>query len=229
VTDDRHRAGEGAELASPGPAGRRARGGGDMARSLRILIAEDEPLNALALESQLEALGHTVIARAHSGTAAVELARRHPPDLAILDVRMPGMSGIAAAGAIFQIRPIPIILLTGYRDPESVDQALRAPVFHYLLKPVSLEELAPAIGVACSRFEEWQRFQAEAAALEQKLEERTLIEQAKRVIMEERGLSEPEAYRLLQRESQNRNEPMAEIARAVLVAHALLRGEPPEL
>lgn len=194
-----------------------------MAASLRILVAEDESLNALALRSQLEALGHEVVGPARTGHEAVELARAHGVDLAILDIRMPGITGCEAAERIVRDRPTPIILLTGASDPEFVAQAMLTPIFHYLIKPVSLEDLAPAIAVARSRFEEWTAFKGEAERLGRKLEDRKLVERAKAVVMEMRGTGEAEAYRLLQRESQNRAQPMVEIARDILMAESILR------
>ncbi len=196
-----------------------------MATSLRILVAEDEPLSAMALQAQLEALGHVVIGPAHNGREAVELARATPADLAILDVRMPGLSGLEAAHEIAHFAELPVILLSGYSDPELIEEATRAPVFHYLVKPVSMADLGPAIAVAMTRFKEWQAFRGEAEELEHKLEDRKLIEKAKGVIMEARGLPEAEAYRVLQRESQNRNQPMVEIARSVLMSASLLRDQ----
>ncbi len=196
-----------------------------MATSLRILVAEDEPLSAMALQAQLEALGHVVIGPAHNGREAVELARAHPADLAILDVRMPALSGLEAAQEIARFAELPIILLSGYSDPEMIEEATRAPVFHYLVKPVSMADLGPTIAVAMTRFNEWKEFRGEAAELEHKLEDRRLIEQAKGMLMEARGLPEAEAYRVLQRESQNRNQPMVEIARSIVLSASLLRDQ----
>ncbi|MBX6366184.1 MAG: response regulator [Gemmatimonadetes bacterium] len=194
-----------------------------MAAPLKILVAEDEPLSAMALQAQLEAMGHTVIGPARDGRQAVDLATANPLDLALLDVRMPRLSGLEAADEIFRIRHVPIIMLSGYSDPELVDRASKAPVFHYLVKPVSMQDLGPAITVALNRFQEWQAFQDEAHALEQKLEDRKLVEKAKGVLMAARGLSEADAYRVLQKESQNRNQPMVEIARSVIMTDSLLR------
>ena len=194
-----------------------------MATSLTILVAEDESLNALALQSQLEALGHRVAGPARNGREAVDIARVVPIDLAILDVRMPELGGLEAAERIVREKPIPIILLTGYDDPESMERAAHAPIFHYLVKPVSLEDLAPAIRVARSRFQEWRQFRNEAELLSRKLEDRKVVEEAKAVLMEARGLTEDGAYRLIQRESQNLNQPMAEVARTVIMTQAILR------
>ncbi len=197
-----------------------------MATSLRILVAEDEPLSAMALQAQLEALGHVVIGPAHNGRDAVELARANPIDLAILDVRMPLLSGLEAAQELATLQDVPVILLSGYSDPDMIEEATRAPVFHYLVKPVSMADLGPAIAVAMHRFQEWKDFRGEAAELEQKIADRKLVEQAKGLLMEARGLSEGDAYKLLQKESQNRNQPMVEIARSILMADSLLREEP---
>jgi response regulator NasT len=197
-----------------------------MATSLRILVAEDELLSAMALQAQLEALGHVVIGPAYNGRAAVELARANPVDLAILDVRMPALSGLQAAQEIAAIQVVPVILLSGYSDPEMIEEATKAPVFHYLVKPVSMADLGPAIAVAMTRFNEWREVRGEVHELEQKLEDRKLIERAKGLLMDARGLAEADAYRLLQKESQNRNQPMVEIARSILMTDSLLREEP---
>lgn len=177
----------------------------------------------MAIQAQLEAMGHTVIGPARDGRMAVDLAREHPIDLALLDIRMPRLSGLEAADEIFAMQAVPIIMLSGYSDPELIEQATHAPVFNYLVKPVSMQDLGPAITVALNRFQEWRHFQGEARELEQKLEDRKLVEKAKGILMEARGLSEADAYKLLQKESQNRNQPMAEIARSVLMADSLLR------
>ncbi|HEX7118446.1 MAG TPA: response regulator [Longimicrobiales bacterium] len=194
-----------------------------MATPLRILIAEDEALNALALRSQLEALGHCIVGPARNGREAVDLVTRQAVDLAILDIRMPELTGLEAAEQIVRTRPIPIILLTGFGEPELASLAASAPVFHYLVKPISLEDLVPAIGVACSRFKEWQAFRADAERLRRKIEDRQLLDRAKAVLMEVQGLSEHDAYRLLQQESQRRSLPMVEIARNLLMADSVLR------
>jgi two-component system, response regulator PdtaR len=126
------------------------------ARSLKILLAEDEPLNAMALQAQLEAMGHSVVALASNGRTAVELARAMPVDLAILDVRMPVLSGLDAAREIFEYAQIPTVLLTGYAEPELMDRAAQIPVFNYLVKPISMEDLSSAITLAWERYQLWK-------------------------------------------------------------------------
>ena len=196
-----------------------------MAESLRFLIADDEALHNLALTSQLEALGHEIVATAGNGQEAVDLARDKRPDMAILDIRMPVMTGPDAAQKIHQERPIPIIILSAYSDTRTVEQATRSPVFHYLVKPVDPDDLAPAISVAKARFDEWMRARQEKATLEGKLEERKVLERAKGILMETRKMSEQEAYRFLQKTSQDKNTPMIDLARKILLAAPLLQRD----
>ncbi len=194
-----------------------------MADSLRVLIADDEALHNLALTSQLEALGHEIVATASNGREAVDLAAEVQPDLAILDIRMPELTGPEAAAAMHESRPLPIIILSAYSDERTVADATRSPVFHYLVKPVDPDDLAPAIAVAMARFRDWEQARAERQKLETKLEERKVIERAKGLLMETRGFSEREAYRFLQKTSQDRNTPMVELARKILLAAPLLQ------
>ncbi|HWV56156.1 MAG TPA: response regulator [Longimicrobiales bacterium] len=196
-----------------------------MGDSLRVLIADDEALHNLALTSQLEMLGHTVVATASNGREAVELARTSKPDVALLDIRMPAMTGPEAAQQIASERPIPIIILSAYSDAGTVDEATRAPIFHYLVKPVDPDDLAPAIAVARARFTEWVEARRERDQLELKLEERKLVERAKGLLMETRGLTEREAYRFLQKTSQDKNTPMVDLARKILLAAPLLQKD----
>lgn len=194
-----------------------------MADPLRVLIADDEALHNLALTSQIETLGHQVVAAASNGEEAVEMARKHKPDLAFLDIRMPGMTGPEAAQAIARERPIPMIILSAYSDERTVQDAIRAPIFHYLVKPVDPDDLAPAIAVARARFTDWAQTRSQRDELKLKLEERKLIERAKGLIMQTRGLTEPEAYRFLQKASQDKNTPMVDLARKILLAAPLLQ------
>jgi AmiR/NasT family two-component response regulator len=196
-----------------------------MADSLRVLIADDEALHNLALTSQLESLGHQVVATATNGREAVELARESKPDLAFLDIRMPIMTGPEAAHEIHAERPVPIIILSAYSDARTVEEATRAPIFHYLVKPVDPDDLAPAIAVARARFDEWLDARRQRDLLEMRLEERKIIERAKGILMDSRGFSEREAYRFLQKTSQDKNTPMVELAKKILLAAPLLQKE----
>lgn len=196
-----------------------------MSETLRVLIADDEALHNLALTSQLETLGHQVVATATNGREAVDLADETDPDLAFLDIRMPTMTGPEAALEIAQKHPIPMIILSAYSDAKTVEQAIRAPIFHYLVKPVDPDDLAPAIAVARARFSEWLEARRDRDALEARLQERKIIERAKGLLMETRGISEREAYRFLQKTSQDKNTPMVDLARKILLAAPLLNRE----
>jgi response regulator NasT len=196
-----------------------------MADSLRVLIADDEALHNLALTSQLDTLGHQVVATAANGKEAVDLARECRPDIVFLDIRMPVMTGPEAAQRIAADRPVPIIILSAYSDNRTVDEATRSPIFHYLVKPVDPDDLAPAIAVARARFDDWVDAKRQRDQLEVKLEERKLIERAKGLLMDTRNLSEREAYRFLQKTSQDKNTPMVELARKILLAAPLLQKD----
>lgn len=196
-----------------------------MAETLRVLIADDEALHNLALSSQLDTLGHQVVATATNGKEAVELAREFKPDLVFLDIRMPVMTGPEAAHQITADRAIPIVILSAYSDARTVEEATRSPVFHYLVKPVDPDDLAPAIAVARARFYDWTDAKRQREQLEVKLEERKLIERAKGLLMDTRNLSEREAYRFLQKTSQDKNTPMVELARKILLAAPLLQKD----
>lgn len=196
-----------------------------MSEPLRVLIADDEALHNLALTSQLETLGHQVVATATNGREAVSLADETDPDIAFLDIRMPTMTGPEAALEIARKHPIPMIILSAYSDARTVEQAIRAPIFHYLVKPVDPDDLAPAIAVARARFSEWLEARRDRDALESRLQERKIIERAKGLLMETRGISEREAYRFLQKTSQDKNTPMVDLARKILLAAPLLNRE----
>jgi response regulator NasT len=190
--------------------------------ALRILIADDESLRVMSLKGQLESLGHKVVAEASNGKEAVHLANELRPDLAILDIKMPEMDGIEAAQKIVAARPIPIILLTAYSERELAERAASANVAAYLMKPVSEQDLLPAIALAVSRFKEFQSLHQEVDDLRDALETRKLIERAKGIMMRRLGLSEEEAFRRLQRRSQNENKRLSEIAQAIITADGML-------
>ncbi len=189
---------------------------------LRILIADDESIRLLSLRAQLTALGHQVVAEATTGAEAVALAQQTQPDLAILDIKMPVMDGIEAAEQITQARPIPIILLTAYSESQLVERATRANISAYLMKPVAEEDLLPAIALALARFGEFQALQREVASLREALEARKVIERAKGILMRRLNLTEEEAFRRLQRQSQDTNRKLAEVAQAIVLADQML-------
>ena len=189
---------------------------------LRVLIADDESLRLMSLREQLEKLGHRVVAEASDGRSAVDLARELRPELAILDIRMPEVDGIEAAAQIMRERPIPIILLTAFSEKDLAERAASAHVAAYLMKPVSESDLLPAIALAMSRFSEFQQLHKEVDDLREALETRKVVERAKGILMRRLDLSEEEAFRRLQRRSQNENKKLSEIAQAIITADGML-------
>ena len=190
--------------------------------TLRILIADDESIRLLSLRRQLAALGHVVVAEASTGDEAVALAASALPDLAILDIKMPVADGIEAAEKITQARPIPIILLTAYDEAQLVERAAEANISAYLMKPVAEEDLLPAITLALTRFRQFQALRQEVANLREALEARKTIERAKGILMRRLNLSEDEAFRRLQKHSQDSNRKLAQVAEAIVVADQFL-------
>ena len=190
--------------------------------SLRVLIADDESIRLLSLRAQLVALGHKVVAEASTGEEAVVLAASAQPDLAILDIKMPLVDGIEAAERITRGRPIPIILLTAYSEAQLVERAAQANISAYLVKPVSEEDLLPAITLALTRFKQFQALHQEVADLREALEARKVIEKAKGILMRRLNLTEDEAFRRLQRQSQEGNRKLAQVAEAIVLADQML-------
>ena len=189
---------------------------------LRILIADDESIRLLSLRAQLAALGHRVVAEASTGEEAVALAASTQPDLAILDIKMPRIDGIEAAERITQARPIPIILLTAYSEAQLVERAAQANISAYLMKPVSEEDLLPALTLALTRFKQFQALRREVVDLREALEARKVIEKAKGILMRRLDLTEEEAFRRLQRQSQEGNRKLAQVAEAIVLADQML-------
>lgn len=184
--------------------------------SLRILVAEDETIIRLDLEKTLVDAGFEVCGAAKDGDEAVELARSERPDLAILDVKMPGLDGIEAARRILAERPIPIVMLTAYGQAEIVSRAVEAGVFGYLVKPFRESDLVPAIEAARARHAELEALREEAKSLAEALETRKLVERAKGLLMEREKLSEQDAFARLRRASQVSGRPMRVVAEALI-------------
>ena len=184
--------------------------------AVRILIAEDETIIRLDLKDLLERAGFDVVAEARDGEEAVELAREHRPDLALMDVKMPRLDGIEAARRILDERPIPIVMLTAYGQEELVTRAAEAGVFGYLVKPFREQDVLPAIHTARARHEELQALREEAESLGEALAARKVIERAKGLLMAKEGLNEKDAFERLRRASQASPRPLKVIAEAVV-------------
>jgi len=183
---------------------------------VRILIAEDETIIRLDLRDLLERAGHDVVAEARDGVEAVDLAREHDPELAVMDVKMPRLDGIEAAKRILAERPIPIVMLTAYGQDELVGRAVEAGVFGYLVKPFREQDLVPAIATARARYEELSAVREEAESLADALAARKSIERAKGLLMAKEQLTEQAAFERLRRASQVSGKPLKVIAEAVI-------------
>lgn len=182
----------------------------------RVLIADDDEAVRSLLRAQIERLGHEVVGEASDGRKAVELAETLRPDMAILDIRMPGHDGIDAANEILDKAPCPVIFLTGYAEEDLVSRAGEAGAFYYLMKPFRAEDLAPAMTLSAARFRQMQEKERLLDQARHDLEERKLVERAKGILMDQHGLTEQEAFRKIHFAARNSNRPMAAVAVEVL-------------
>jgi AmiR/NasT family two-component response regulator len=182
----------------------------------RILIAEDEALIRLDLREMLIEEGFDVVGEAADGEQAVELAVALKPDLVICDVKMPKMDGITAAAQITEQRIAPVVMLTAFSQRDLVERAREAGAMAYLVKPFQKRDLLPAIEIATSRFAEIVALEAEVSGLKERLEARKLIERAKGALMSRHAMSEPEAFRWIQRAAMDNRTSMRAVAELVL-------------
>ncbi|WP_326795306.1 response regulator [Streptomyces sp. NBC_01808] len=193
-------------------------GGGEHVPPLttRVVIAEDEALIRLDLKEMLEEEGYTVVGEAGDGETAVQLAREQQPDLVILDVKMPVLDGISAAERIAADSIAPVLMLTAFSQRELVERARDAGAMAYLVKPFSKGDVVPAIEMAVSRYTELKTLEKEVVDLTQRLETRKLVDRAKSILQTEYGLSEPAAFRWIQKTSMDRRLSMQQVAEAVI-------------
>ncbi len=188
---------------------------------MRVLIADDDPIILLDLKQMLENLDYEVVAEAHDGKQAIELARETRPDICVLDVKMPVTDGIEAATTLTEEEIAPAVLLTAYSDRELIDRAKEAGVFGYLVKPFKPSDLPPAMEVARARFEQNVQLSQEVATLQERLEARKAVEKAKGILMQDLGVNEAEAYRRIQLQSMNARKSMREVAEAIILAKSV--------
>jgi len=189
----------------------------------RVVIAEDEAIIRLDLKEILEAEGYDVVGETGRGDEAVELVASLQPDLAILDVKMPGIDGIEAARRINAEQSVAVLILTAFSQRNLIEDARDAGVIAYLVKPFQRGELLPAIEVALARFEEYKaieqehiRLSQEVASLEDKLETRRIVDRGKGVLMDRDGMSEKDAFSFIQRISMDTRTPMRDVAQRVV-------------
>ncbi len=183
---------------------------------LRVLIAEDEALIRLDLKEMLEEEGYAVVGEAADGQAAVDLAAKLRPDLVILDVKMPVLDGISAAEQVAAEHIAPVVILTAFSQRELVERARDAGAMAYLVKPFTKADLVPAIEIAVSRFSEVAALEGEVGTLKDRLEVRKLLDRAKGKLQAEQGLSEPDAFRWIQKTSMDQRLAMRAVAERVI-------------
>ncbi len=186
-----------------------------MTEKVRILVAEDESLIRLDIVETLTEAGYEVVADAGDGEEALRLANEHEPDLAILDVKMPKMDGISVAEKLQEFS-IPAVMLTSFSDTDLVKRASEAGAMAYVVKPFSSNDLLPAIQIALSRGQELLDLEAEIADLTERLETRKLLDRAKGLLQIKMKLTEPEAYRWMQKASMDRRLTIAQVAETVI-------------
>ncbi|PIE21135.1 MAG: response regulator [Arachnia propionica] len=188
----------------------------DSKKASRVLVAEDEALIRLDLVELLTEADYEVVGEAVDGQEAVELARELKPDLVIVDVKMPRMDGISAAEIIAEERIAPIVMLTAFSERELVERARDAGAMAYVVKPFDASDVIPAIEIAVGRFAEIVAIEEELANLEERFESRKIIDQAKGILQEGLGLSEPEAFRWIQKTAMDLRKSMREVAEGVI-------------
>ena len=185
---------------------------------LRIVIADNESIIRMDLKELLEEAGHTVVGEASDGVKAIELTRRHRPDLVVMDIKMPEMDGITAAKIISNEKIAPVLLLTAFSQKEIVEKAKDSGVLAYLVKPVKEANLFPAIEIALSRFQEFAELERELEEVKNSLETRKILDRAKGILMDAYNLNESEAYRRIQQYSMSKRKSIREVAEAIVEA-----------
>ena len=187
--------------------------------TIRVVIAEDEAIIRLDLKETLEEEGYEVVGETGRGDEAVELVRSLTPDLAILDIKMPGMDGLEVARIVNDERICGVLILTAFSQREVVEQARDAGALAYLVKPFQKSDLIPAIEVAIGRFRELQSLSSEVNSLGEQIETRKIIDRAKGILIDRHGMSEADAFTFIQRTA------MSERTRMRAVAERVLAGE----
>lgn len=182
----------------------------------RVVIAEDEAIIRLDLKELLEEEGYDVVAETGRGDEAVELVRANKPDLAILDIKMPGMDGLTAARHIAGERQCAVLILTAFSQRDLVEQARDAGALAYIVKPFQKSDLIPAIEVALGRYAELVQLESDVGDLTERLEARKSIDRAKGQLMDKHGLNETDAWRFLQTTAMNRRVKVHEVAQLVI-------------
>lgn len=182
----------------------------------RIVVAEDESIIRIDIVETLRGFGYDVVGEVADGEAAVALATELRPDLVVMDVKMPKMDGISAAEKLNQNRIAPVLLLTAFSQKELVERASEAGVVAYIVKPFTPADLLPAVEIALSRSAEMRALEAEVADMSERFETRKIVDIAKGILNEKMGLTEPEAFRWIQKASMDRRLTMKDVAVTII-------------
>jgi AmiR/NasT family two-component response regulator len=182
----------------------------------RVVVAEDEALIRMDIVETLRDNGFIVVGEAGDGERAVELAIELRPDLVVMDVKMPKLDGISAAERLSRDNIAPVVLLTAFSQKELVNRASEAGAMAYVVKPFSPNDLLPAIEIALSRYAQIQALEAEVADMSERFETRKVVDIAKGILNEKMGLSEPEAFRWIQKASMDRRLTMKDVAVTII-------------
>ncbi|MCU1629845.1 response regulator [Pseudonocardia sp.] len=182
----------------------------------RVLVVEDEALIRLDLTEMLGEEGYQIAGEAPDGEAAVQMARELKPDLVIMDVKMPKKDGIEAAAEIVEEKIAPVVMLTAFSQRDLIERARDAGAMAYLVKPFARHELVPAIELAVSRFAEKRALEDEVASLNDRFETRKVVDRAKGLLMARQNMTEPEAFRWIQRTAMDRRTTMKAVSEAVI-------------
>ena len=185
-------------------------------KTTRIVIAEDEAIIRLDLRETLEEEGYEVVADTGRGDTAIELVRQHQPDVAIFDIKMPGMDGLDAARVVSSEKICPVVMLTAFSQREVIEQARDAGALAYLVKPFQKTDLVPAIELAIGRFLEMKTLSGERDALDEQLELRKLLDRAKGLLSDQHSLTEQAAFDFIQKMAMSKRMRMRDVAVAVL-------------
>ena len=184
--------------------------------AVRIVVAEDEAIIRLDLVETLAEEGYVVVADTGRGDHAVDLVREHKPDVALFDIKIPGMDGLEAARIVSGERLCPVVMLTAFSQRQVIEQARDAGALAYLVKPFQKTDLVPAIELAIGRFAEMKSLEGERDQLGQQLELRKLLDRAKGLLIDEHKMSEQDAFDFIQKTAMGRRLRMKQVAEAIL-------------
>jgi len=191
----------------------------------RVLVIDDHEPSRKHLVKILTEGRYEVAGEGASGKLAMAMAKNAAPDVILMAVGLSDIDGIEAARDMMRSQPLPVVLITSHYDPATIERAKQAGVMGYLVKPLRGEELSPTIELAITRFQDFLSLREENSTLKENLESRKLIERAKGLLMEQRKLTEEQAYTLMKKTSMNLRKPMADVAQAIILAGGIFKGD----